>query len=366
MAYLRHLFGLFRIEVLAIPWRVIALVFLIGMIFLPVFTQEVYILNLFTFCAIFAIFAASWDLLTGYTGQLSLGHALFFGLGAYTTALLNLHLGWPQWATIPLGAFVAVIAGLLTCLPALRLRGFYLALVTLALPIIMRGIVDATPDFTGGEAGLFGFVGLTGSAVGDYWLIYVIMLISLAIMWKLTDTTSKMVRTGLIIRAIREDEIAARSSGVNTTFYKAMAFAVSAFFAGIAGALYAHVIRVAGPSTIEVQTSFNAVIWTIFGGVGSIYGAVAGTYILYSLFDLMRLNPIGDQIRFLLLPVILALVLLFMPEGLIPWIREHIEEICPRCKIVNLRTRRYCRACRAPIHPDKEKKLLEKEKLAAS
>lgn len=356
MASIMHLLGKLRVEVLSIPWRVISIVFVLLLAVLPLFTQEPFILRLITFCGIYAIFAASWDFLAGFTGQLSLGHALFFGLSAYTTALLSINLHLPVWATIPLGVIMSSLGGLLMCLPALRLRGFYLALVTLAFPIIMIGIVDALPDFTGGDAGLYGIPPLTGSRVGDYYLILVVMVMSSLIMWKLTDTGSKMVRVGLILRAIREDEISARASGINTTFYKILAFAISGFFAGIAGALYAHYIKVVGPSTLEMMLSFQPIIWTIFGGLGTIYGAVAGTFVVFSVVDMVGLTAIGEKIRFIVQAVMLGLVLLFMPEGLVPWIRDHIEETCPRCKLVNITTRRTCRACRAPLHTGKEQK----------
>ncbi|MGD0855757.1 MAG: branched-chain amino acid ABC transporter permease [Dehalococcoidia bacterium] len=357
MAGLLLLIGKLRVEVLSIPWRVISIVFVLLLALLPIIVQEPYVLRIITFCAIYAIFAASWDLLSGFTGQLSLGHALFFGLSAYTTALLAINLHLPVWVTIPIGTLMAVAGGMIMCLPALRLRGFYLALVTLAFPIILSGIIDAFPDFTGGDVGLSGLSGLTGSRIGDYYLILVIMLCSVLIMWKLTDTSSKMVRMGLILRAIREDEISARASGINTTFYKIIAFATSGFFAGIAGGLYAHYLKVVGPSTLDLMLSFQPVLWTIFGGIGTIYGAVAGTFIVYSVVNVVGLTAIGEKIRFIAQAVMLALVLLYMPEGLIPWIRDHIEVTCPRCKLVNFTARHHCRACRAVLHPEKEKKL---------
>jgi len=353
MASVIHLIGKLRVEVLSIPWRVISIIFVLLLAIIPLITQEPFVLRLITFCAIYAIYAASWDLLSGFTGQLSLGHALFFGLSAYTTALLSIHLHLPVWITIPIGALMAVAGGLLMCLPALRLRGFYLALVTLAFPIILTGVIEAFPDFTGGDVGISGLAGMTGSRIGDYYLILIIMLCTTLIMWKLTDTSSKMVRVGLILRAIREDEISARASGINTTFYKGLAFGISGLFAGIAGGLYAHYLKVVGPSTLELMLSFQPILWTIFGGLGTIYGAVAGTFIIVSAVDLIGLSAIGEKIRFIAQAVMLGLVLLYMPDGLIPWIRDHIEVICPRCKLTNLATRHNCRGCRAPLHDTK-------------
>jgi branched-chain amino acid transport system permease protein len=178
-------------------------------------------------------------------------------------------------------------------------------------------------------------------------------MVSILAMWKLADGRSKFVRTAIVLHAIREDEITARASGIHTVRYKLMAFGISGFFAGIAGGLYVHFMRVAGPSTLELFMSFQPIIWTIFGGIATIYGAVAGVFILYPLVEFLRLHPVGEIYRFVFMVLILIVVLLFMPQGITRWVRDHIEEICPRCKLINIRTRRYCRACRAPLHAEK-------------
>ncbi len=158
---------------------------------------------------------------------------------------------------------------------------------------------------------------------------------------------------GLILHALREDEITARASGINTIRYKLMAFAVSGFFSGIAGGLYVHYMKIAGPSTLELFFSFQAILWTIFGGMGTIYGAVAGVYLLYPLIEFIRIVPRGDDIRFIVFSVVLILVLLFMPQGLTTWVRDKIEVICPRCKLINAAYRHNCRACRANLQREK-------------
>lgn len=352
--YVRWLYRWFETEVLAIPGRVIALLFFVLLFIFPVITTSPYVLYTLTIASMFAIYAASWDLLSGYTGQLNLGHALFFGVAAYTSALLNKHLNLPPWITIPAGGISALLVGLLAGIPALRLRGFYLALVTLSFPIILLGIVNAFPDFTGGELGIYGLAELTGSPVADYYLVLIIMIFCVFVMHKFTDTESKIVRIGLLLHAIREDEIAARASGIDTTRYKLMAFGVSGFLAGIAGGLYAHFVTIAGPSNLQLFFSFQVILWCIFGGIRTIYGAVAGVFILFPLVQFLPLFEIGEQIRYMLFSLILILTLLFMPEGLSTWVRDKIEINCPRCKLVNKRSRRICRACRAPLHLEQE------------
>jgi branched-chain amino acid transport system permease protein len=348
--YIRILYQLLKTEIFAVPGRIIALSFFVGLLITPIISQELYLLRILTLTAIFAIYATSWDVLAGFTGQINLGHALFFGVSAYTCAKLNLAFGLPPWLTIPLGAIGGVIVGLIAGIPALRLRGFYLALVTLALPIILTGIIFIIPDFTGGEFGLSGIARLSRSRVLDYYIIVFAMFFSLFIMYKFTDPRSKKVRIGVILFAIHEDEITARATGINTTEYKLMAFAMSGFFSGIAGCLYCHYVKTVGPSTLELFISFQAILWTIFGGMGTIYGPVAGVFILYPLIEFIQLLPKGEEVRFIIFALILILTLLFMPQGMTTWVRDKIEIHCPRCKLINAIHRRTCRACRAPLH----------------
>ena len=339
--YLRKLFTIFRGEVLVLPSRIVVILFSLVLLLLPIVTQNPYLLRILILTSIFAIFAASWDLLSGFTGQMNFGHALFFGVGAYTAALLNLHAHIPPWGSIPLGALAAVLAGLIIGLPCLRLKGTYLALTTLAFPIILMGIVFAIPQFTGGELGISGLDRLSGSRLGDYYITALLMLGLCTIMWKITDSN-----TGIIFHAIREDELAVRTAGINTTRYKLLAFCLSGFFAGISGGLYAHFMRIAGPSTLEVSMSFTVVIWAIFGGIVTIYGPVAAVFILFPLLEFFRFWP---EFRMLLFAMVILFILLYMPDGLIPWVRDKIERECPRCKIRNVATRKTCRICTAQL-----------------
>jgi branched-chain amino acid transport system permease protein len=338
----------FQGEILAVPGTAIAFFFLLFLFFVPVITSNPYILGILIFTSIYAIYGASWDFLSGFTGQVNFGHAVFFGVGAYATGLLNLKLGLPPAAAIPFGALFAVLTGLIVGIPALRLRGHYLALVTLAFPIMLTGVVLAFPDFTGGELGLYGISPLSGSRVLTYYISLIVMIASVLILWKLTDARSTFVRTGVILHAIREDEITARASGINTTKYKLLAFCISGFFAGIAGGLSAHFLQIAGPSNLTLFFSFQPIIWTIFGGIATIYGPVTGVYILYPLMEILRVSI--PQFRMLIFALIVIFVLLFMPQGITSWFRDKIEVECPRCKLTNVATRQYCRACNAPLH----------------
>ena len=343
-AYIGRAYKGLRGEVLVLPSRTIVLIFCLTLLLLPLVMNHPYYLGILFLASIFAIFAASWDLLSGFTGQMNFGHALFFGVAAYTAALLNLHFGLAPWLTIPLGALAAVLAGLIIGVPCLRLRGIYLALATLAFPLILIAVLYTIPNITGGEMGVSGIDPLSGSRTIDYYIAVTLMIGLGFVMWKITASN-----TGLIFHAIREDEVAARASGVNTTRYKLLAFCLSGFFAGIAGGLYVHYMKVAGPSTLELLLSFQVVIWAIFGGIATIYGPIAGVFILYVPLALLESVPVVSEIRMLLIAIIVVLAMLFMPEGLTTWVRDKIEKVCPRCKIRNIGTRKSCRVCSADL-----------------
>jgi branched-chain amino acid transport system permease protein len=339
--YIRKSLTLFKQEVLVLPSRVAVLIFVLTVLLIPVFTDDPYLLRILILTSVFAIFAASWDLLSGFTGQVNFGHALFFGVAAYTSGLINVHYKIPHILSIPLGAVAGVLAGLIVGIPCLRLRGTYLALTTLAFPIILMGVVFAIPEVTGGELGISGLDRLSNSRIHDYYITTILMLVLTSIMWKITDS-----KTGIILHAIREDELAVRAGGINTTRYKLLAFCLSGFFAGISGGLYAHIMRTVGPSTLEVNMSFQVIIWSVVGGIVSIYGPVAGVFILFPLAEFLRVLP---EIRLLIFAFLVLLILIYMPEGLIPWIRDRIEKECPRCKVRSVATRKTCRVCTASL-----------------
>jgi branched-chain amino acid transport system permease protein len=340
MYLLRRLWGELRSEVFVLPSRILALAWVILVLALPLVYPDPYVLRILTMTCIFAIFAASWDLLAGYTGQVNFGHALFFGAGAYGSALLSLKLQISPWVTIWAGAALAALAGLVVGTVCLRLRGSYLSLATLAFPLIALGLLFAFPEFSGGELGVTGVSRLAARPVGNYYLAALSMLVIVFGLWLLADS-----RFGIVLHAIRDDEVAARASGINTPRYKVAVFALSGAAAGFSGALFAHYLRVAGPSTLETALSFQVVIWGIFGGVATIYGAVAAVFLLYPFTEWLGNFQAFGELRLLIFAVIVLLVLLFMPRGLAPWVRDRIEVVCPRCKQRNGAWRGACRLC---------------------
>jgi branched-chain amino acid transport system permease protein len=344
MYLLRRAWAEVRNEILVLPSRTLVLLWAAGLLLLPLVYNDAYVLRILTMTCLFAIFAASWDLLAGYTGQVNFGHALFFGAGAYGSALASLKLGVSPWLTIWLGAAVAALFGYLSGYLCLRLRGSYLSLATLAFPLIGLGLLFAFPDFSGGELGVSGVQRLIVGATANYYVACIAMLAVVLGLWLLADS-----RFGIVLHAIRDDEVAARASGINTPRYKLAVFSLSAAAAGMAGALFAHYLRVAGPSTLEVALSFQVVIWGIFGGVATIYGPVAAVFILYPLTEWLGSFKQFGELRLLIFAVIVLLVLLFMPRGLAPWVRDKIESLCPRCKQRNFKLRTTCRLCGAAL-----------------
>jgi len=342
--WLRKAWAELKNEVFVLPSRTLVLVWVIALLALPAVYGDAYVLRILTMTCIFAIFAASWDLLAGYTGQVNFGHALFFGAGAYTSALMSLKLGLSPWITIWAGTLVATLFGFLVGYICLRLRGSYLSLATLALPLIALGLLFAFPDFTGGELGVSGLRRLAATPAGNYYLAAGSMLAIVFGLWLLADS-----KFGIVLHAIRDDEVAARASGINTPRYKMLVFAIAAAAAGFAGALFAHYLRVAGPSTLEVALSFQVVIWGIFGGAATIYGPVAAVFILYPLTEWLGSFRHFGELRLLIFAVIVLLVLLFMPRGLSPWVRDKLETLCPRCKQRNAFSRTTCRLCGAGL-----------------
>jgi len=331
-------------EVFVLPSRTLVLLWVVALLALPLVYDDAYVLRILTMTCLFAMFAASWDMLAGYTGQVNFGHALFFGAGAYTSGLMSQKLGVSPWLTIWAGAAVATLVGWVVGYLCLRLRGSYLSLATLAFPLIVLGLLFAFPGFSGGELGISGLRRLALTPTQNYYVAAVAMLALVFGLWLIADS-----KFGIVLHAIRDDEVAARASGINTPRYKLAVFAISAAAAGFAGALFAHYIRVAGPSTLEVALSFQVVIWGIFGGVATIYGPVAAVFLLYPLTEWLGSFRAFGEMRLLIFAVIVLLVLLFMPRGLAPWVRDKVETQCPRCKQRNGAWRRICRLCGASL-----------------
>lgn len=253
------------------------------------------------------ILAVSLNLSTGFLGQLILGHAGFMSVGAYSAALFSLHSGLPTAVAFPLalgfGGLVAAVFGVLIGVPALRLKGDYLAIITLGFGEIIRVII-INLKFTGGARGLRGIPMLT-----NFNWVYLLAVLTVVIIFAFIRS-----RHGRAVISIREDEIAAEASGINTTYYKLLAFVMSAFFAGIAGALYAHHIGILVPTKFDFNYSVEILVMVVLGGMGSITGSVISATVLTILPEALRDFA---SYRMLLYSIVLICVMLFRPSGLL-------------------------------------------------
>jgi branched-chain amino acid transport system permease protein len=240
------------------------------------------------------------DVLTGHSGQISLGHGAFMAVGAYTTAILMANHGVRDVWTIPIAAGVAGVIGLLAGVPALRLSGLYLALATFGIAVVLPTILKKFDHFTGGSTGitLFGKPAQTGHGAGIwgltnnqwlYALTWTVGGIVFLIAWWLLDS-----RFGRSLRAIRDSELAATACGVNRAKYKVLAFGVSAAFAGVAGALFAINVAYVAPDTFPIQLSLYLLVGAVVGFFGSIWGAVLGALLIQFLPDIVGLIPHVD------------------------------------------------------------------------
>jgi branched-chain amino acid transport system permease protein len=235
---------------------------------LPLFLSDTHEYR-FAFVATFFTAALGLQILTGYAGLISLGQSGFMLIGAYTTTILTVDHGWNDLATIPVAGLLAGIAGFLFGFPALRLRGAYLALATFAIPIALIALAKKYSGFTGGGGGKNLTDVLTGHEA--YVLTWPIAGVMFVLAWLLL-----LGKLGRSFRTIRESEIAAVSSGVNLTVTKTLAFGISAFFAGVAGSLYALVIGFVNPDTFSINLSLLLLIGVVVGGLGSLVGVIFG------------------------------------------------------------------------------------------
>jgi branched-chain amino acid transport system permease protein len=266
---------------------------------LPILLSEFRTVQLATVGAYF-IAILGLDVLTGHSGQISLGHGAFMAVGAYTTAILMADHGVRDLWTIPIAAGVAGGIGLVAGVPALRLSGLYLALATFGIAVAFPTILKKFDHFTGGSTGitLFGRPTETGHGAGVwgmtnnqwlYALTWTVAVVCFLVAWGLLES-----RFGRSLRAIRDSELAAAASGINRSAYKVAAFGVSAAFAGVAGALLAINVAYVSPDTFPVQLSLFLLVGAVVGLYGSIWGAVAGALLILFLPDIVGLVPHVD------------------------------------------------------------------------
>jgi len=282
-----------------------------------------YTLSQFTFIGIYAIVCLGLMLLAGFTGQVSLGHAGFLAMGAYTEAYLQAN-GWPFMISLPMSALVAGITGIMIGLPALRVKGMYLSIATLAFGFILEEVVVQAEHITGGNAGRqLGALTIGGINFDDGVNFY-FLVTGIAVLCILGVLNLLRSPTGRAFVAIRDSEVSAQSMGINLAHYKTVAFALSAALAGIAGALYAHKIRIITPDQFGFLQSIELLMMVVIGGLGSIQGAIFGPAFWFVVQQLIVtgkdwLPPVVGQqtgLQPTVFGIILIAIVLFEPMGL--------------------------------------------------
>ena len=279
-----------------------------------------YIIQLAVLIGINIILSTSLNIINGYCGLFSLGHAGFFAVGAYSAALVTTHALPELTSQMPLVALfvsclVAMLAsglvGLLVGIPCLRLTGDYLAIASIGFSEIIR-IVFLNMEAVGASRGMPGIEHLSS--------LPVVAVAAAITVWLLNNLINSSY--GRCIIAVREDEIAARSMGVNVRFYKTFAFVIGALFAGLAGALFAHNQQFLHPSNFSFLPSVTILLMIVIGGLGSQTGAVLGAVIVTVLPELLRFNEFLSQIRMLIFALIMIVVMLWQPDGLMGLIKK--------------------------------------------
>ena len=281
---------------------------------LPLAVSNNYVLSILVFIGIHTILALGLNMLMGYAGQISLGHAAFYGVGAYTTAILTTTLKWSPWLGMIGAVLVTGLVAYLIGTPTLKLRGHYLAMATLGFGVIVKIVFAQWTLFTGGTSGITGLppLSIRGVELVDdrqyYYLVWFFVILLIWLSYNIVES-----RVGRALRAVHTSEIAATSVGVDTAKYKIQVFVLSGMYCGLAGALYAHYVRFVNPDPFGFMFSIELVVMVVIGGMASIWGAIAGAGTITLLSQVLR--PFEDY-EVLAFGLILVLVMIYMPAGL--------------------------------------------------
>jgi branched-chain amino acid transport system permease protein len=281
-----------------------------------------YLLHVLVITGIYIILSLSLNLIVGYAGLASLGHAAFSCVGAYTSSLLALNFGLSPWLGLLTGACVAALLGVVIGFPSLRIKGDYLAIATFGFGVIVYSVARNWVPVTRGPMGLPGIPGFSIFAfqVSETWsyliLVTLFVFLTYLIIGRVVNSPFGRILTG-----IREDEIATLAMGKNVNRHKMLVFVIGAFFAGIAGSLYAHYITFIDPSSFTVMESITILLMVVFGGMGSLAGSFVGASVLIIFPELLRFlgmpSSVAAPLRQMIYGLLLIILMLKRPQGIL-------------------------------------------------
>jgi branched-chain amino acid transport system permease protein len=319
-----------------VSWRrIVVAASILAALLLPWFVTDYRVFQ-FTLAGIYAVALLGLNLLTGYNGQISLGHGAFFAIGGYTAAILMHKLGVPYYLTILPAGIAAFIVGVLFGLPALRLENLYLALVTLSMAVATPQFLKYFSSWTGGSQGILLRKPAPPSwlPIGtDKWLYYQMLLVLLIVFWAGSNLLAG--RTGRALVALRDHPISASVMGVNPVFYKTCAFGVSAMFTGIAGAMAAIATGFVAPDSFNVFLSISFLVGSVVGGIATVAGAVFGGLFIQFIPNLA--NDISDAAPWAIYGLFLLAFMYAMPTGIAGFIRGLAARFAPSAASTNQR-----------------------------
>lgn len=287
----------------------IALLLIVGGSLFPFISDNFFYIEVLKTAAIYAIFAMSWDILTGYTHEVNFGFAFFIGGAGYLSGILNTFFSVsPYWA-IPVSALAAGIFGIVIGYLTLRLKGPYFAMVTMVFASILFTLSFIYTEITGGEEGISGLDSFSDDLIKDFLIIWAVMALTYFLLRIYAHS-----KHGIILKAIRADEDAAQSAGINTSYYKIEAFALSGTLGGIGGGIFAHSQMHIGPTMLSGELSIIVVLLTMIGGLGTIVGPLLGAVCLSVLNEYLR---VVEEYRLVIYTGLMILLIYLAPDGLI-------------------------------------------------
>lgn len=275
---------------------------------LPLFIKSPYLIHISIMSLIYIIATSSLRIIA-VSGQYSLGHAGFMGIGAYTAGILSKYLGWTPWVTMPLGALATMAVAIVIGYPLTRARAIYFSMISLFFGIGILALNSVFSKFTGGTGGFIGIMSLfAGSKIANYYFFLGLTLLSLLALWR-----CEFCRIGMTFKTIAQSHMIASGVGIDESGYRVIALAVGCFFVGLAGAGYAHYNRVLSQSTFNLLASINLLVYVVIGGITSFAGPIIGTAVLIIIPELFR--GLKEFVPYIFASISL-IVIFVMPQGL--------------------------------------------------